>query len=47
VVAFLVALLTISFFIGFLQRKGFRFFGYYRIAAGSLLLIGLMSGFIG
>ena len=47
VVAFLVALLTITFFIGFLQRKGFRFFGYYRIAAGSLLLIGLMSGFIG
>ena len=47
IVAFIVALLTITFFIGFLQRKGFRFFGYYRIVAGSLLLIGLYTGFIG
>ncbi len=46
-VAFVVAILTITFFIGFLQRKGFRFFGYYRIIAGSLLLIGLATGFIG
>jgi undecaprenyl-diphosphatase len=47
VVAFIVAILTITLFIGFLQRKGFRFFGYYRIVAGSLLLIGLATGFIG
>jgi undecaprenyl-diphosphatase len=46
-VAFIVALLTISLFIGFLQRKGFRFFGYYRIIVGILLLIGLSFGFIG
>lgn len=45
-VAFIVALLTITFFIGFLQRKGFRFFGYYRIVAGTLLLIGLLTGYI-
>jgi undecaprenyl-diphosphatase len=45
-VAFVVAILTITLFIGFLQRKGFRFFGYYRIIAGSLLLIGLATGFI-
>ena len=47
IVAFVVALLTITFFIGFLQKKGFRFFGYYRIIAGTILLIGLATGFIG
>ncbi len=47
VVAFIVAILTITLFIGFLQRKGFRFFGYYRIIVGTLLLIGLSLGFIG
>jgi undecaprenyl-diphosphatase len=45
-VAFVVAMLTITLFIGFLQRKGFRFFGYYRIIVGSLLLIGLSFGYI-
>ncbi|GAO45062.1 undecaprenyl-diphosphate phosphatase [Flavihumibacter petaseus] len=39
VVAFAVAWLAIRFFIGFLQRHGFRWFGYYRIAAGVILLI--------
>jgi undecaprenyl-diphosphatase len=34
VVAFLVALAAIRFFIGFLTRHGFRIFGYYRIAIG-------------
>ena len=47
VVAFIVALLTITLFIGFLQRKGFRFFGVYRIIVGTLLLIGLSLGIIG
>lgn len=47
VVAFIVAILTITLFIGFLQRKGFRFFGYYRIIVGSLLLIGLSLGLLG
>ena len=47
VVAFIVAILTITLFIGFLQRKGFRFFGYYRIVVGSLLLIALATGVIG
>jgi undecaprenyl-diphosphatase len=37
-VAFVVALLAIRFFIGFLQRHGFRLFGYYRIVAGLALL---------
>jgi undecaprenyl-diphosphatase len=39
VVAFVVALLAIKFFIGFLQKHGFRWFGYYRIVAGLILLI--------
>ena len=39
VVAFGVAILAIRFFVGVLTRYGFRFFGYYRIIVGSLLLI--------
>ena len=46
IVAFLVALLAIKFFIGFLQQHGFRLFGYYRIIAGVILLILLLSGYI-
>lgn len=39
VVAFGVAILAIRFFVGVLTTYGFRFFGYYRIIVGSLLLI--------
>ena len=39
VIAFIVALLAIKSFIGFLSKKGFKVFGYYRIAAGIILLI--------
>jgi undecaprenyl-diphosphatase len=38
-VAFVVALLAIKTFITFLTRHGFRFFGYYRIVAGSIILL--------
>jgi undecaprenyl-diphosphatase len=38
VVAFIVALLAIKFFINYLKRYGFRIFGYYRIAAGIIIL---------
>ena len=38
VVAFLVALAAIRFFIGFLTKHGFKAFGYYRIAVGLLIL---------
>jgi len=37
-VAFVVALLAIKFFIGFLQRNGFKLFGWYRIVVGLVLL---------
>ena len=46
-VAFLVAVLAIKFFIGFLQKHGFRLFGYYRIIAGVVLLILVYRGYIG
>ncbi|RZJ69135.1 undecaprenyl-diphosphate phosphatase [Flavobacterium sp.] len=39
VVAFIVALLAIKSFIGFLQKHGFKWFGYYRILAGAAILI--------
>lgn len=45
-VAFVVALLAIRFFIGFLQRHGFRLFGYYRILAGIVLLVLILTGTI-
>ena len=46
VVAFVVALLAIRFFITYLQRHGFKLFGYYRIIAGSLILLLLWKGVI-
>jgi undecaprenyl-diphosphatase len=46
IVAFVVALLAIRFFIQFLQRNGFKVFAYYRIAAGTLLLALLFSGYL-
>lgn len=39
IVAFIVALLAIKTFIGFLTKNGFKVFGYYRIVAGIILLI--------
>jgi len=46
VVAFIVALLAIKFFIGFLKKYGFRIWGYYRIIVGILLLILIYTGYI-
>lgn len=46
VVAFIVAMLAIKFFIGFLQKHGFRLFGWYRIIAGIILLIMIMTGYL-
>lgn len=39
VVAFIVALLAIKFFIGVIKKYGFKPWGYYRIIAGIALLI--------
>lgn len=46
IVAFIVAIIAIKFFIGFLQKYGFRVFGWYRIAAGIILLILIWQGII-
>jgi undecaprenyl-diphosphatase len=39
VVAFIVAILAIRFFIGFITKYGFKAFGYYRIVLGTVLLV--------
>lgn len=39
VVAFIVALMAIKSFIAFLTRHGFKWFGYYRIVVGLIILI--------
>ncbi|RYC71102.1 undecaprenyl-diphosphate phosphatase [Spirosoma sordidisoli] len=41
-IAFVVGLIAIRGFVGFLTRYGFKVFGYYRIALG-LLLLGLLA----
>ena len=43
VVAFIVAILAIKFFISYLKKYGFRVFGIYRIAAGIILLLLMMT----
>lgn len=44
IVAFIVAMLAIKFFIGFLQKHGFRLFGWYRIIVGIILLTLIYTG---
>ena len=44
IVAFIVAILAIRFFINYLKIYGFRAFGFYRIIAGIILLAIIFSG---
>lgn len=46
IVAFIVAVLAIKFFIGFLKKHGFKVWGYYRIIVGIVLLILIFTGYI-
>lgn len=46
IVAFIVAMIAIKFFIGFLKKHGFRVWGYYRILVGVILLIMIYTGYI-
>lgn len=46
VVSFVVALLAIRFFIGFVKKYGFRMWGFYRIVVGIIMLILLWRGVI-
>jgi undecaprenyl-diphosphatase len=45
-VAFIIALLAIQFFIGFLKKYGFRVWGIYRIIVGVVMLILIWQGII-
>lgn len=45
VVAFIVALIAIKSFIGFLNKYGFRLFGWYRIVAGLIIILLIASGY--
>ena len=44
VVAFIVALLAIKFFISFVTKYGFKAFGWYRIVVGGIILVMLLLG---
>lgn len=46
IVAFVVALLAIRFFITMLKRYGFRIWGFYRIVIGIVLIIMIYTGYI-
>jgi undecaprenyl-diphosphatase len=46
VVSFVVALLAIRFFIGFVKKYGFRMWGFYRIIVGIIMLVLLWRGVI-
>lgn len=46
IVAFIVAILAIRFFINYLKKYGFKVFGWYRIIAGLILLGLLWAGVI-
>ncbi|MCC7525505.1 MAG: undecaprenyl-diphosphate phosphatase [Chitinophagaceae bacterium] len=45
-VAFIVAILAIKFFIGYLQKHGFKLFGIYRIIVGVILLVLIYAGYL-
>jgi len=44
-VAFIVAMIAIKGFIGYLQKHGFKIFGYYRIIVGGVILLLLAMGY--
>ena len=46
IVAFVVAMLAIRFFIGFLKKHGFKIWGWYRIIVGIVLLLLIYKGYI-
>jgi undecaprenyl-diphosphatase len=45
VVAFIVAMIAIKSFIGYLTKHGFKMFGYYRIIVGLTILILYFTGY--
>ena len=45
IIGFVVAMLAIKSFIGYLEKNGFKVFGWYRIIVGSIILAFLLAGF--
>jgi undecaprenyl-diphosphatase len=45
IIAFIVAMIAIKYFITFLTKHGFKLFGYYRIVLGIVILALLVLGF--
>jgi undecaprenyl-diphosphatase len=46
IVTFFVSILVIRFFIGFLQKHGFKVWGYYRIVVGLVILVLVWRGIL-
>ena len=44
IVAFIVAMLAIKFFINFVTKYGFKAFGWYRIIVGGIILLMMLTG---
>ena len=44
VIAFIVGLLAMKWFVGFLTKYGFKTFGYYRIIVGIIIIVLLLTG---
>lgn len=45
VVGFIVAMIAIKSFIGYLSKNGFKLFGWYRIIVGGVILAFLLAGY--
>ena len=43
-IGFVVALIAIKSFIGFLSKNGFKVFGIYRIIVGAIIIVLILSG---
>lgn len=44
VIAFIIAILAMRSFVGYLTKHGFKIFGYYRIIVGAIILILIAAG---
>jgi undecaprenyl-diphosphatase len=44
IIAFVIAMLAIKTFITFLEKRGFKLFGWYRIALGAIIIGLILSG---
>ena len=46
IVSFIVALIAIKFFIEYVQKNGFKLFGWYRIVLGIVMLVLIWKGVV-